>query len=117
MSAMSPSNDTRDFRESDSSTEAGGELPREPPLGTDLQFQDVVFDGEPHIAVGFGEAADGFRLVYPGFQHHKRYGDAAAGALDGVDGSGAVDIAGAHQDANAALYQLRILHVHVDHQV
>ena len=29
----------------------------------------------------------------------------------------AVDLAGAHQDANAALDQLGVLHVHVDHQV
>ena len=57
-----------------------------------LEFEDVVFDGEADVAVGFCEAADGFRFVYAGFEHDESYGNAAAGGLDGVYGGGAVDI-------------------------
>ncbi len=44
-------------------------------------------------------------------------GDASACALDGLYGGLAVDFAGVHENANAALDEFGILHVHVDHEV
>src|SRR5258708_10470759 len=82
-----------------------------------LEFEAGVVDGETDVAVRFGEAADGFHLVDVGFEHDYCYGDALAGGLDGADRGVAVDVADLHQDANAALDQLRVLHVHVDHEV
>ena len=82
-----------------------------------LQFQHVVFDSQPHIAVGLRQASNRFRLVHLGLQHHQRYRNAAACALDRIHRGLAIDFAGGHQHANAALNQLGVLHVHVDHQV
>ncbi len=39
-----------------------------------LELENVVFDGEANVAVGFGEAADGFGLVDAGLEHDKRDG-------------------------------------------
>ena len=85
--------------------------------GRCFRVRDVVFNREANVAIGFGKAADGFGLVDFGLEHDERDGNAAAGAFDGVHGGFAVDFAGAHQDADAALDQLGVLHVHVDHQV
>ncbi len=52
-----------------------------------------------------------------GFEHDQGYGHAAACALDGVDGCGPVDLAGTHENTDAALDQFGVLHMHVDHQV
>ena len=71
-----------------------------------LELEDVVFNGEADVAIGFSETADSFRLVDFGLEHNQGYGHAAAGALDGVDSGLAVDLAGAHENANAALDQL-----------
>jgi hypothetical protein len=60
------------------------------------EFEDGVFDGQADVAVGFGQAADGFWFVYFSFEHYQCDWDAAAGALDGVYGGLAVDAAGAH---------------------
>src|ERR1017187_9959778 len=88
-----------------------------PPGRECLQFQDVVFDGEADVAVGFGETADCFGLVDLGLEHNQSYRHAAACAFDGVYRGGAVDLAGAHQDADSALDELGVLHVYIDHQV
>ena len=82
-----------------------------------LEFEAGVVDGEADVAVGFGEAADGFHLVDVGLEHDDGDGDGFAGGLDGADGGVAVDVADAHEHADAALDQLGILHVHVDHEV
>ncbi len=82
-----------------------------------MELEDGVFDREADVAVGFGEAADGFGFVDAGFEHHEGDGNAASCALDRVDRSLAADAAGAHENANAALYQLGVLHVDVHHQV
>src|SRR5258708_742879 len=82
-----------------------------------LEFEAGVVDGETDVAVRFGEAADGFHLVDVGFEHDYCYGDALAGGLDGADRGVAVDVADLHEDADAALNELRVLHVHVDHEV
>ena len=82
-----------------------------------LEFEYCVFDCEADVAIGFRQAADCFRLVYLGFEHHKGDWNATAGALDSVHGCFAVDMAGSHEDADAALNQFGVLHVYVNHQV
>jgi hypothetical protein len=83
----------------------------------EVEFEAGVVDGEADVAVGFGEAADGFHLVDVGLEHDDGDGDGLAGGLDGADGGVAVDVADLHEDADAALDQLGVLHVHVDHEV
>src|SRR5580658_6460291 len=81
------------------------------------EFHRRIFNSQPHIAVGSGETANGFGLVDSGFEHDQRYRYAAACGLDDVNSRVTVDMAGPHQDADTTLYQLRVLHVHVDHEV
>ena len=82
-----------------------------------LEFEPGVVDGETDVAVGLGEAADCFHLVDVGLEHDDGDGDGLACGLDGADRGVAVDVADLHQHADAALDQLGVLHVHVDHQV
>src|SRR5882757_7312275 len=82
-----------------------------------LKLESGIVDGEANVAIGFGETADGFHLVDVGLEHDDGNGDEFSRGLDGADGGVAVDLADLHEDADAALDQLRVLHVHVDHEV
>src|ERR1700678_3049266 len=82
-----------------------------------LKFKTGVVDGQADVAVGFGEAADRFHLVDVGLEHDDGNGNGFACGLDGADRSFTVDVANLHQDTNAALNQLRVLHVHVAHEI
>src|SRR5271166_2144169 len=85
--------------------------------GCRSEFHCGVFDGEAHVAVGFCKATNGFRLVDSGFKHDQGDRHATACRLDDVDSLVTADMAGTHEDADAALDQLRVLHVYVDHEV
>jgi hypothetical protein len=37
-----------------------------------LQHHSCILDGQADVAVGLGQAADGFRLVDLGFEHHAK---------------------------------------------
>ena len=43
------------------------------------EFEAGVVDGEADVAIGLGEAADGFHLVYVGFEHDDCDGNGLAG--------------------------------------
>jgi len=68
-----------------------------------LQLQHIILNRQADVSVGLCEPANGLRLVNFGFQHYQGYRDAAAGALDGLDGCGPIDSAGADENADAAL--------------
>src|ERR1035438_1048950 len=76
-----------------------------------LQFENVVLNGQTHIPIRLGQPANSFRLIDFGFQHHKRYRNTAARAFDRLHSRRSIDAACAHQDANASLDKLGILHV------
>jgi hypothetical protein len=82
-----------------------------------LEFEAGVVDGQTNVAVGFGETAYGFHLIYIGLKHNYCDGNGLACGLDGANGGVAVDVAYLHEDADTTLDELRVLHVHVDHEV
>src|SRR5580698_11523781 len=82
-----------------------------------LELQPGIVDREADVAVGFGKAAYGFHLVNVGFEHNDGDGNGFACGLDGANSGIAIDLAHLHEDADAALDKLRVLHVHVDHEV
>lgn len=71
-----------------------------------LKLQDIVFDRQPHIAIRLRQSTNRFRLVHLGLEHYQCHGHASTGTFDGLYGGLAVDIAGAHQDADSAFHQL-----------
>src|ERR1039458_6181248 len=82
-----------------------------------LEFEAGVVDGQADVAGGLGQPGHGVHLVGIGLEHDHGDGDGFSGRLDGADGGVAVDIADLHEDADAALDQLGVLHVDVDHEV
>src|SRR5580658_6483375 len=85
--------------------------------GCGLQIHGRVFDRQADVAAGFCQAADRFRFVDSGFEHDEGHGNASAGRLDDLDCFFTGNAAGANENPDAALDQLGVLHVHVDHQV
>src|ERR1700739_352459 len=83
----------------------------------ELIFRCGVLDGEANVAVGVGKTADGLGFIDSGLEHDQGDGDAAPGRLDDFDGAVAADAAGSDENADAALDQLGVLHVDVDHEV
>src|SRR5277367_6396565 len=82
-----------------------------------LQLKRCIFDCQTNIAVRLSQATHRLGFVYARLEHHQGDGHAAPGRLDGEHGLVTVDLAGTHQNADAALHQLGVLHVHIDHEV
>ena len=59
----------------------------------------------------------GFHLVDVRLEHDDGDGNGFSRRLDGADRGVAVDVADLHQNANAELDELGVLHVYVDHQI
>src|ERR1035438_9682262 len=83
----------------------------------ELEFQDVIFDGQADVSVGLGQAPNRLRLIDFCFEHDQGHRHTASGTLDGLYGGGPVNLAGAHENSNAAFDEFRILHMDVDHEV
>jgi len=75
------------------------------PSDNPLEFEDVVFNGEADVAVGLRQAANGFGLVDLALSMTRRRGRCGR-TLDGLHGGFAIDVAGGHENADAALTSL-----------